>query len=69
MVVSAKLEEEGALLTPEDRRELFEGLGLGEGALAKVVRAAYARHGLDQFLHARPEGGPRLDGAQRCQGS
>ena len=55
VVLSAKLEEEGALLSPEDRRELFEGLGLGEGALAKVVRAAYAAMDLVSFYTLGPK--------------
>lgn len=55
VVVSAKLEEEGALLSPEDRLELFEGLGLGEGALAKVVRAAYAAMDLISFYTLGPK--------------
>ncbi|HKZ28746.1 MAG TPA: redox-regulated ATPase YchF [Acidimicrobiia bacterium] len=55
VVVSAELEEEGALLPPEDRRELFEGLGLGEGALAKVVRAAYAAMDLISFYTLGPK--------------
>lgn len=55
VVVSAKLEEEGALLSPEDRRELFEGLGLGEGALAKVVNAAYSAMDLISFYTLGPK--------------
>ena len=55
VVVSARLEEEGAQLSPEDRRELFEGLGLGEGALAKVVRAAYAAMDLISFYTLGPK--------------
>ena len=55
VVVSAKLEEEGMLLAPEDRRDLFEGLGLGEGALAKVVRAAYAAMDLISFYTLGPK--------------
>jgi GTP-binding protein YchF len=55
VVVSAKLEEEGTRLSPEDRRELFEGLGLGEGALAKVVRAAYAAMNLISFYTLGPK--------------
>ena len=31
VILSARLEEEGAQLSPEERAELFEGLGLGEG--------------------------------------
>lgn len=45
VAISARLEEEGARLLPEERVELFEGLGLGEGASARMVRAAF--HGLD----------------------
>ncbi len=55
VVVSAQLEEEGAQLSPDDRRELFEGLGLGEGALAKVVRAAYAAMDLISFYTLGPK--------------
>ncbi len=55
VVVSAKLEEEGALLSPADRRELFEGLGLGEGALAKVVNAAYSAMDLISFYTLGPK--------------
>ena len=36
-----KLEAEAARLDPAERDELLEGLGLGEGALARVARAAY----------------------------
>jgi ribosome-binding ATPase len=39
--VSVQLEAEAAQLPPEGRTELLEGLGLGEGALARVSRAAY----------------------------
>ena len=55
VVMSAKLEEEGALLTPEDRRELFEGLGMGEGALTKVVSAAYSAMNLISFYTLGPK--------------
>jgi hypothetical protein len=55
VVVSAKLEEEGALLSPEDRLELFEGLGLGEGALAKVVKAGYSAMNLISFYTLGPK--------------
>ncbi len=36
-----QLEAEAAQLAPSERAELLEGLGLGEGALARVARAAY----------------------------
>ena len=39
--VSVQLEAEAAQLDAEGRAELLEGLGLGEGALPRVSRAAY----------------------------
>src|SRR5205085_11415970 len=38
--VSVQLESEAASLDEADRVELLEGLGLGEGALPRVIRAA-----------------------------
>lgn len=55
VAVSARLEEEGAKLSPEERAELFEGLGLGEGALAVMVRAAYRGLGLISFYTVGPK--------------
>jgi hypothetical protein len=55
VVLSARLEEEGSRLTSQDRIELFEGLGLGEGALAKVVAAAYRSLGLITFYTLGPK--------------
>jgi GTP-binding protein YchF len=48
--VSVQLEAEAARLEPEDRAELLEGLGLGEGVLPRVVRAAYHLLGRRTFL-------------------
>jgi ribosome-binding ATPase len=48
--VSVQLESEAAQLPPEERTELLEGLGLGEGALPRVARAAYRLLGLRTFL-------------------
>jgi GTP-binding protein YchF len=48
--VSVALEAEAAQLDPESRGELLEGLGLGEGALARVARAAYHLLGRRTFL-------------------
>jgi GTP-binding protein YchF len=48
--VSVQLEAEAAQLPPDERAELLEGLGLGEGALARVVRAAYHLLGRRTFL-------------------
>jgi ribosome-binding ATPase len=39
--VSVQLEAEASRLDSSERAELLEGLGLGEGALARVSRAAY----------------------------
>ena len=48
--VSVQLEAEATRLDPADRVELLEGLGLGEGALPRVVRAAYHLLGRRTFL-------------------
>jgi GTP-binding protein YchF len=48
--VSVELEAEAAQLDPESRAELLEGLGLGEGALPRVARAAYHLLGRRTFL-------------------
>lgn len=54
VALSAELEEEAVRLDPEERAELFEGLGLGEGALAKVVAASYEALGLLTFYTVNP---------------
>jgi ribosome-binding ATPase YchF (GTP1/OBG family) len=48
--VSVQLEAEAAQLPPDERAELLDGLGLGEGALPRVARAAYHLLGLRTFL-------------------
>ncbi len=48
--VSVQLESEAAQLEPDERAELLEGLGLGEGVLPRVARAAYHLLGLRTFL-------------------
>jgi len=48
--VSVQLEAEAAQLSAEERTELLEGLGLGEGALPRVARAAYHLLGRRTFL-------------------
>ena len=48
--VSVQLEAEAASLDDADRAELLEGLGLGEGALPRVIRAAYQLLGRRTFL-------------------
>ena len=48
--VSVQLESEAAQLPPDERAELLEGLGLGEGALPRVARAAHHLLGRWTFL-------------------
>jgi GTP-binding protein YchF len=48
--VSVQLEAEAARLREEDRAELLEALGIGEGALPRLVHAAYALLGRRTFL-------------------
>ena len=48
--VSVQLEAETAQLDPDERAELLDGLGLGEGALPRVVRAAYHLLGRRTFF-------------------
>lgn len=48
--VCVQLEAEAARLSKSDRIELMDGLGLGEGALARVARAAYHLLGRETFL-------------------
>lgn len=45
-----QLEAEASQLAPGERAELLEGLGLGEGALARVARAAYHLLGRRTFF-------------------
>ena len=45
-----QLEAEAALLDADERAEMLEGLGLGEGALPKFLHAAYKLLGLRTFL-------------------
>ena len=45
-----QLEAEAALLDPDDRAEMLDALGLGEGALPRFVHAAYHLLGLRTFL-------------------
>jgi GTP-binding protein YchF len=45
-----QLEAEAAQLDPADRAEMLEALGLGEGALTRMVRSAYHLLGLRTFF-------------------
>jgi GTP-binding protein YchF len=55
VAVAGRLEEEAARLDPEERQELLEGLGLGVGALARVVRAVYDTLNLVTFYTVGPK--------------
>ncbi len=48
--VCVQLEAEAAQLVGEERVEMLEGLGLGEGALPRFLRAAYELLGLRTFF-------------------
>jgi len=48
--MSVQIEAEAAQLAPEDRAEMLEALGLGEGALATMVRSAYHLLGLRTYF-------------------
>ena len=48
--LSVQLEAEAAQLTGDDRAETLDALGLGEGALPRLVRSAYHLLGLRTFL-------------------
>jgi len=48
--VCLQLESEAAQLPADERAEMLEGLGLGEGVLPRVARAAYHLLGLRTFL-------------------
>ena len=50
LAVSVQLEAEAAALDPDARTELLEGLGLGEGVVPRIARAAYHALGRRTFL-------------------
>jgi ribosome-binding ATPase len=50
IAMCVQLEAEAAQLVGEERAEMLEGLGLGEGALPRFVNAAYHLLGLRTFL-------------------
>ncbi|MGQ0743400.1 MAG: redox-regulated ATPase YchF [Acidimicrobiales bacterium] len=50
LAVSVQLEAEAARLDAGDRAELLDGLGLGEGAAARVLRAAHRLLGRHTFF-------------------
>jgi GTP-binding protein YchF len=55
LVVCVQLEAEAARLDPEERSELLEGLGLGDGVVPRVARAAYHLLGRKTFLTTGPD--------------
>jgi ribosome-binding ATPase len=50
IAVCVQLEAEAAQLDPSERAELLEGLGLGQGVVPRVARAAFDLLGLRTFL-------------------
>ncbi|MHB1987037.1 MAG: redox-regulated ATPase YchF [Acidimicrobiales bacterium] len=50
LAVSVQLEAEAARLEPGERLEMLDGLGLGEGALVRFARSAWAILGRQTFL-------------------
>ena len=50
IAASVQLEAEAALMDHDERVEMLEGLGLGEGALPRFIRAAYELMGLRTYL-------------------
>jgi GTP-binding protein YchF len=48
--LSVQLEAEAAQLDPADRAEMLDALGLGEGALSRMVHTAYRLLGLRTFF-------------------
>src|SRR5262249_7987685 len=50
LAVCVQLEAEAARLDPDERAELLVGLGLGEGVVPRVARAAYHALGRRTFL-------------------
>ena len=55
LAVCVQLEAEAARLDPEERSELLEGLGLGDGVVPRVARAAYHLLGRRTFLTTGPD--------------
>lgn len=55
LALSARLEEEVSRMEPEERRDLYEGLGLGEGAPQAVMSAVYRALNLLTFYTLGPK--------------
>ena len=52
--ISARIEEEIAMLDPEERQAFLQDLGLEESGLDKIIHAGYHLLGLMSFLTAGP---------------
>ena len=52
VVISARIEEEIAMLDPEERAVFLQDLGLAESGLDKIIKAGYHLLGLISFLTA-----------------
>ena len=50
VVIGAKIEKEISELDPDERQEFIEGMGLGEPASRRVIRASYEALGLRSFF-------------------
>lgn len=55
VAVCVQLEAEAVLLDDDERAEMLEALGLGDGALATFLRTAYHRLGLRTYLTTGPK--------------
>ena len=65
LTICAKVEEEIAELSPEEKQAFIEELGIGESGLDKLVKACYKLLRPHQLPDGRPQGGPRLDDRAR----
>ena len=52
LVISARIEEEIAVMDPEEKQEFLEDLGIGESGLDRLIKACYRLLGLISFLTA-----------------
>ena len=64
-----QLEAEAAQLDADERAEMLEGLGLGEGALPRFLHTAYQLLGLRTFLTTGEKESPGVDVPGRLQGA
>ena len=55
LTICAKVEEEMAALSEEEKKMFLEALGIGESGLDKLVKACYKLLGLISFLTAGPK--------------